>query len=148
MLCRFLPDLVWNLKQRNILQRIFPALVLLDGEGPLSAASLVTIVSVKHFSSHNCFREIYLLSMYFKYVVSEKLTYYDMSQVSIYPVSRHNPILWPLIRTQEGNWSYRLGSKLPSNSPVIQNYLVKFPFFGGKLIPVLAKLLCTSKIYR
>ncbi len=27
----------------------------------------------------------------------------DMNQVSTYPVSRHNPIIWPLIRTQDGN---------------------------------------------
>ena len=30
----------------------------------------------------------------------------DMSQVSTYPVSRHKPIIWPLIRTLEGNMSY------------------------------------------
>ncbi len=40
---------------------------------------LVTIVSVKHFSCHNCFCETCLLSMYFKYVVSEKLTYCDFA---------------------------------------------------------------------
>ncbi len=44
-----------------------------DREGSLSVASLVTSVSVKHFSCHNCFCETYLRSMYFKYAVSEKL---------------------------------------------------------------------------
>ncbi len=72
-----LSDFIWNLRQPNLLRRSFPSLVLLDRKGPLSAASLVIIVSVKHFSCHNCFRETYLLSMYFKYVVSEKLAYYD-----------------------------------------------------------------------
>ncbi len=34
---------------------------------------------MKHFSCHNCFCEIYLLSLYLKYVVPEKLTYYDFA---------------------------------------------------------------------
>ena len=63
-LCRFLPDLVWNHRQPNFLQRSFPALVLLDKKDPLSAASLVMLVSVKHFSCHNYFCKASLLSMY------------------------------------------------------------------------------------
>ena len=30
----------------------------------------------------------------------------DVSQVSTYPFSRYKPIIWPLIRTLEGNMSY------------------------------------------
>ncbi len=39
----------------------------------------------------------------------------DMSKVSTYPLIRHYTIIWPLIRTQEGNMSRGCSQDLKAN---------------------------------
>ena len=40
---------------------------------------------------------------------------------------------------------YKLGCKIPSNSPEITDYPVILPFFGAKAVPLYVKLLCFLK---
>ena len=66
---------------------------------------------VRKLGSHR----IYFLTevlLFHKHTDSPIMGASDMSQVSTYPVSRPKPIIWPLIRTQEGNKSHACSQDL------------------------------------